>query len=169
MNPQYIGSKVTQALINGYYENAILLPRVLVPAKGNKAVVFELLRAWITSPDSPAIGTSKLVTSSNVGLALRAGSTLHDLEHVRVIFSWKRSSVNSFTSGGTGYSTWEQTREFDLTDGAGHGVLVAVEYLYHFIMTGEYTAVQHSHLKLLYRFKAVALTEFIGMVQSQTA
>lgn len=61
----------------------------------------------------------------------------------------------------------EQPFVVDLTDGAGHGVLVASDNLYVGLNTEGYLAATSCVVKILYRFKDVTLTEYIGMVQSQ--
>jgi len=57
----------------------------------------------------------------------------------------------------------------DLTDGAGHGVLIAGDYIYLGLDTAGFAAVGAATVKILYRFKEVGITEYIGMVQSQSA
>lgn len=54
----------------------------------------------------------------------------------------------------------------DLTDGAGHGLLVAADKLYTFMFEG--TAKQNNSIDvvILYRWKNVSLTEYIGIVQA---
>ena len=58
----------------------------------------------------------------------------------------------------------------DITDGAGHGVLVATDSIY---ITGYVPASWYLNgtntvfAKLLYRWKDVSLAEYIGIVQSQ--
>lgn len=55
----------------------------------------------------------------------------------------------------------------DLTDQAGHGILVAADNLY-FGVYSAFTGVLNSYVvKLWYRWKDVSLTEYIGIVQSQ--
>lgn len=59
--------------------------------------------------------------------------------------------------------------EFDLTDGAGHGILVAVDKFYAQIHS-TYVAWGGTggiDFKFLYRFKKVSLAEYVGIVQSQ--
>lgn len=61
----------------------------------------------------------------------------------------------------------------DLTDGAGHGVLIATDSIW---LTGFIngavpdigtTAAVNVYAEILYRFKKVSLQEYIGIVQSQ--
>jgi len=73
------------------------------------------------------------------------------------------------------FSSDNETPNFhDLTDGAGHGILIATDNIYlsmqllsSSIDGGSYTATGISNAALLYRFKDVTLTEYIGIVQSQ--
>lgn len=56
----------------------------------------------------------------------------------------------------------------DMTDGAGHGVLLATDQLYIYVST--LTTGAHSFAgaaKLLFRFKEVDLQDYIGIVQGQ--
>lgn len=57
----------------------------------------------------------------------------------------------------------------DLTDGAGHGVLVATDFVYPFgySTTADTTAAAFD-IWLLYRWKAVGLEEYSGMLQAQS-
>jgi len=55
----------------------------------------------------------------------------------------------------------------DLTDGMGHGILVASDYFFVQVDSDGIGAVITTYFKLLYRIKNVALTEYIGIVQSQ--
>lgn len=74
------------------------------------------------------------------------------------------------------FSTDNESVEFhDLTDGAGHGILVATDNIYLSVQTS-LTAYNGSSADeiigfcfadLIYRFKEVKLQEYIGIVQSQ--
>ncbi len=55
----------------------------------------------------------------------------------------------------------------DLTDKAGHGILVAADNLYFGVYSAATAATNAYVLKLWYRWKEVSLTEYIGIVQSQ--
>ena len=58
----------------------------------------------------------------------------------------------------------------DLTDGAGHGILVATDsiFLTGYVPSNWYTNGTNTvFVKLLYRWKDVSLAEYIGIVQSQ--
>jgi hypothetical protein len=55
----------------------------------------------------------------------------------------------------------------DLTDGAGHGLLLATDQLYLTISSFNFTNPNYVSCKILFRYKTVSLTEYIGIVQSQ--
>lgn len=57
--------------------------------------------------------------------------------------------------------------EVDLTDSAGHGVLLATDTLYANIMSAGTNAANQGVIRFGYRWKEVGLTEYIGIVQSQ--
>lgn len=55
----------------------------------------------------------------------------------------------------------------DLTDNAGHGLLIATDNVYFNLLTQNTGAANSAIMKLEYRWKEVSLTEYIGIVQSQ--
>lgn len=55
----------------------------------------------------------------------------------------------------------------DLTDGAGHGLLVATDQIYLTLGTFAFQNETYVKCKIMYRYKSVTLTEYIGIVQSQ--
>lgn len=68
----------------------------------------------------------------------------------------------------TGVIEDENPQFHDLTDGAGHGILIATDALYlNITFTGAVTVNFQTYLKLFYRLKAVGVEEYIGIVQSQ--
>lgn len=56
----------------------------------------------------------------------------------------------------------------DLTDGAGHGLLIATDNLYLGVDSEATGFAQSVQCKILYRWKNVSETEYVGIVQSQT-
>lgn len=63
------------------------------------------------------------------------------------------------------------TQEVDLTDSAGHGLLVATDQLYFNLVVNNTTTTlsgtDTAFVRLGYRFKDVSLAEYVGIVQSQ--
>jgi len=78
--------------------------------------------------------------------------------------------IASYSDGSsTGRVDIEFPIQIDLTDGAGHGMLVATDNLYLTIFAASATVPFTGAVtcKCMYRFKKVSLQEYIGIVQSQ--
>lgn len=70
---------------------------------------------------------------------------------------------------GTGFDCYvESPFVNDLTDGAGHGILIATDQLFLQIASNSTTIANEVAFKILYRWKNVPLSEYIGIVQSQS-
>jgi len=80
---------------------------------------------------------------------------------------YEKTRFGSFTAGGTAWTTETEPYHDDLTDGAGHGVLVATDQIYCQISSSSTGAAQTCAGKIWYRWKNVGLAEYIGIVQSQ--
>lgn len=57
---------------------------------------------------------------------------------------------------------------FDLTDGAGHGFLVATDNIYVQTQSANTAQANTVRVKILYRFKQVGTLEYVGIVQGQS-
>lgn len=73
--------------------------------------------------------------------------------------------IYSYSAGAS--IVYPMNKEVDLTDGAGHGILVATDQLYANIMSTNTNAANQGVIRFGYRFKEVSLVEYIGIVQSQ--
>lgn len=84
------------------------------------------------------------------------------------MFAWCEMNIRAaFTPGtGVGYNQ-DVFQVIDLTDGDGHGILVATDNIYFQVTSNGFAGAQEQSAKLLYRFKEVSLVEYIGIVQSQ--
>jgi hypothetical protein len=56
----------------------------------------------------------------------------------------------------------------DLSDAAGHGLLVATDQIFMCASSAGTSSTNACDVKILYRYKNVPITEYIGIVQSQT-
>lgn len=84
------------------------------------------------------------------------------------VFAWTELSVrNAFTAAGSVAQVQPVMQTVDLTDGQGHGVLIATDNIYVCGSASGYQNVQTISFKILYRLKTVSLSEYVGMVQSQ--
>jgi hypothetical protein len=60
------------------------------------------------------------------------------------------------------------TQVLDLTDGAGHGLLIATDNIFMTVYSTNTGVANEVGCKILYRWKNVSVEEYIGIVQSQT-
>jgi hypothetical protein len=67
----------------------------------------------------------------------------------------------------SGFIQTEEPVIHDLTDGAGHGVLVATDNIFIQVQSTATSAANTVNCKLLYRWKNVGDRAYIGIVQSQ--
>jgi hypothetical protein len=63
--------------------------------------------------------------------------------------------------------TYMEPLVLDVTDGAGHGVLIATDSIYAQVNSANTATTNTVYFKLLYRFKEVNIIEYVGIVQSQ--
>lgn len=165
VNPQHLQIISGAQTANDAFGSAVVgLPIPRFPIREGRQLVMEILgvtfsitainfgvafntyfAALSTNPTTPASATA----------ALADGRTLVSrLEYVQ------------FAAGTTLHL--EGDKYYDMTDNAGHGVLVATDNLYFYIdtvNTGNATFAVVADVE--YRFKEVSLAEYVGIVQSQ--
>lgn len=137
----------------------------------DKAIVMELLGVqWdLTLPPSPTVVSLDL-ESLNVNLTTNpTHQTVVNtmLQDPRSLSTFRRQWGNigiPVTS-----VEWDLSEYDDLTDQAGHGILVAADNVYLDVISTATGYVQAGNIvaRLFYRMKEVKLVEYIGIVQSQ--
>lgn len=180
------------------------VPVIRVPQTASRATVVELLKvrwnntfSFDTTSYEPMVLIQAISVADCKAFLLTAPISAGALQTVQssdvvvsgtnVAWHGKRTNFYQFEIGvpnnviNTSVGT-TQTYPFeqDLTDESGHGVLVASDNLYLFVMGNESEGVFGNGTtvdpllqgvdctcEVLYRFKDVSLTEYIGIVQSQ--
>ena len=139
-------------------------------AQRNYATVMEVLKVWFFLPnyESPPVAGLVLHLRRCMITTTDLGTTIGDARIPTVFAICEDTESNAFTAA-QGYSTnVDNVKEFDLTDGVGHGILLASDYIYlQSRLYPAYAAAADFAVKILYRFKNVGVTEYIGIVQSQ--
>ena len=142
-----------------------------------KATVIEILRVWFDFPtpvgDTPAPVTSLETQVFRMLLSTReitATNTTNDPSiFARQTINFEQSTGGNAPNYGM---VWRDPLPVDLTDGAGHGLLIATDKIYFtaFSVNFNIGTVEPADFgcQILYRFKTVSLEEYIGIVQSQT-
>lgn len=172
VNPQLYSSPIlTLGDPNEFDEISFPTPvsRLNNRSAGTKATVMEVLKIWcnLSNPDAD-ISTSfgrlnsqlQVSTSSMNGIGVAP-------QNPKVIAFFSRTYLGKAAGGGTWVAVNDSPMEKDLTDGNGHGILVATDSLFISADTAGFTAVGAFNIKILYRFKDVGIQEYIGIVQSQ--
>lgn len=167
VNPQLLTfPPLTLPNIDTYNVARISLPIVRIPARSNKAIVMEVLKVMFVPPSFPGafqatgqIIQSQIQLSTSQVSAIFPGSPAVFAYHSR---KWKGNA------GTEAYgTTWVNPHVLDLTDGAGHGVLIATDAIYFGADTTGFPASTSFNCSVLYRWKEVGLTEYLGMVSNQ--
>lgn len=171
VNPQLLSDSAAQSAADTTTTSQLVLPiqRIATNAP-NQSVVMEVLKIFVQFPAFGAIANvAEVAENMTCAFGTRnASTTALTLSDPSVIWMAQVRRQGAFTAGGTyGYIEDPCTVTVDLTDGAGHGVLVATDSL--FIQVGSANTGQTvtARFKILYRWKRVGLAEYIGLVQSQ--
>ena len=169
VNPQYFNMTLTQLNPNALTEAAFNTPVVRLPGPSGRVTIMELLKVyWMAvgwSPGLAAILTqSQYMSLSSVPMGIIA---IANLSEPNVIAQLNIQQTIAWTAAGSLADSQDHLVSVDLTDGAGHGILFAGDRIYMQISTANMVGNKAFHVKILYRFKTVSLTEYVGIVQSQ--
>ena len=170
VNPQTMSGFLVLSAANTTTSAAQGTPIVRVgPQTGNDAIIMEILKIWADMPIQDLENAAVTTRSCILALTTYDPSTAAvSFADPRCLAMFRHEIRNAFTAAGTGIlDIQEDPREMDLTDGAGHGMLVATDNIYLQGQSAGFTAAVRFNWKILYRFKRVSLVEYIGIVQSQ--
>lgn len=168
VSPQFLSSFVTLSAANTYTEMTVPIPvQRISPQTPNSAIIVELLKIYINMPEIDATNAAETFYTARLQITTSSFSGMQPLSSSRVIMLAERPVHKAFTAAGTYETAYQDPQVIDVTDGAGHGVLVATDNLFLGALTAAYANAARWDIKFLYRWKRVALTEYIGIVQSQ--
>lgn len=169
VNPQLLTfPSLFQASVNTFVELKYPLPINRYSARAGKSVVFEVLKCYLNGPildTNPSAGGNR--PNATLQLSTRPAIAVDNSDPA--CFAYLNNTWNgAFTAGGSYQTMIQEPTTIDLTDGAGHGFLVATDAIYLQGNTTAFAGPGTWHVKILYRFKEVKLEEYIGIVQSQS-
>jgi len=169
VKPQILSVPRQQVVIDETFSVPIALPVPRVGVQPNKATITEILKVWIylqggdTSSEAWAyLSTISLRAGAQVGITYAAASA--QLADPHIIAGGGRTFL-LVTSGGTTSSDPELF--FDLTDGAGNGILVATDEIFFEGGSDNASVSLNYWAKILYRVYDAGIMEYVGIVQSQ--
>lgn len=169
VSPQLFHMRATQTAADTTTTETFPVPIQRLPF-GNRAQVMEVLKAYFVTTSLPAIASATeiqdviqiFITTTSFG------TTATNFGEPRVFAHYVKNQRGAFTAAGTyGMTQDDEPFQLDLTDGAGHGILVATDNIFMQIASSGTGASNTANVKLLYRWKNVPLQEYIGIVQSQ--
>jgi hypothetical protein len=158
VNPQWLKISVTQSGADTFTQSTNPVPVQRLPTSG-RAQVMEILKLFFYSDAARAEVDSTLqafLTTKSYSSA--PGKTDGPL------IAWWKEATEITTSGQVVVS---YPFQMDLMDGAGHGVIVATDNIYLSAGSSTTSVANVVYCWILYRWKNVALPEYIGIVQSQ--
>lgn len=168
VSPQLISGIVTQSGVDTTTSAQIALPINRIPGTGGAVTIIELLKIYgnfsnftNTAAGETSSTQTAFFTTQNFGAT---ATTLQDPATIVVLAEERRGA---FTATGSYFTLNDGMRVQDLTDGAGHGVLIATDNMFVQLVTAGTGGTNSLGFKILYRFKKVSLVEYIGIVQSQ--
>lgn len=159
MNPQFLRGNLTDTA-DTYAEVAMQTPvQRIMGGRGRKAVVMEILKIFIESGAVMVDGADR----ERFHVATRSSTSILSMGDSATI----ATVYNLFRMTTSGSTTSNQMTCIDVTDGAGHGMLVATDQVFFACQLTGQGAARTSHIAISYRLKAVALEEFIGIMAWQ--
>lgn len=169
VNPQLFSGDNIMAVANAQRTVAFITPISRLPKFGTRATVMEILKIYVYIAEEIMGVAVETIKECTVGFTTKDFATTPFNASEPTCFAYfVKDIIGAFTALGSYMcQVAEEPKVIDLTDGQGHGVLVATDYIYVSVNTGGYAAPGSAQFKILYRFKNVPLTEYIGIVQSQ--
>lgn len=161
VSPQLMTLTATQTAADTVTSVQFPIPVQRLPT-GTKAQVMEVLKVFAS------VRGAGIEVDNRVFLTLTTrdfGTTQANLSDPNVFFLYKREILITTSGQIINYEPYLM----DLTDNAGHGILIATDKIY--LQVGSVTTgtAVTGDIKILYRWKNVALSEYIGIVQAQTS
>lgn len=168
VNPQFFHLAQNTSAANTYTETAFVIPvQRISPQRSTEAIVMEVLKIFFNIPELDTTNAAETYYTARAAISTSSLTVMPALNNPKALMMVERSAHKAFTAAGTYETPYTDPLVIDLTDGAGHGILVATDNLYFQTTTVNYGAAAGFAAKVLYRWKTVGLTEYIGIVQSQ--
>jgi len=166
VNPQWLNVRSAAVISTTFSTTTVPTPINKFPEGSGRVVIMEILKVFFlpgilatttTNNNFQMYLTTKNFASTTPTNGFGDGSVIAGF--------WYSTGL-----GAQGSNDFQEPFVVDLTDGSGHGMLVATDNLYLGQIqsaAGEPFAAGTTTCKILYRFKKVSLQEYIGIVQSQ--
>ena len=168
VNPQYMNLSLTQSGADTFTQSATQIPIQRLATMG-RAQVMEVLKVYFQTSDITVGAAGTTARQVTAALTTKSFSAAVALNEPTCFAIYQKGVTNAFSAGGTGSIAQEfEPFIYDLTDGAGHGFLVASDNIYLQVSSANSGAANVANVKILYRWKDVSVQEYVGIVQSQS-
>lgn len=172
-NPQFLHGRVTESGTDTTTTGTFSLPiRKVLEGSTNKATIVEILKIYVDFPTTETTAAGETVYTKTINFStVSFGTTAASFNEPNLFGKLEQNSRRAFTATGTYGQTMNGTQVqdciLDLTDGAGHGILIATDNIFVQVASANTAAAIAVDFKILYRFKNVGILEYVGIVQSQ--
>lgn len=171
VNPQFFPMYMIPAVAGTWEATAHALPvnRTAMTGSSSKATIIEILGVQWHIPQLPAIANAaetQILYYAGLFSSNPVAQAQADLANAKCIDLISLERWGSFTAAGTQNNMHSRIFTSDLTDGAGHGVLVGTDSLW-LTVAGTAAWATFAMVRIKYRYKYVTMVEYVGMVQSQ--
>lgn len=170
VNPQILTLTANQSAIDTDTDINVFLPVQRLNAKSGRSLVMEILRVkWfllgMPTVAGAAVARFQALLTTNMQAPTAPNTAARDPRNISIYnMFWQ---VGAASNAGFQFNQEAFTKDDDLTDGAGHGVLVATDNMNINLQSANTGIVNNMAVQILYRWKEITLVEYIGIVQSQ--
>jgi len=165
VNPQLVGIVAVETAANTFTEGSVTLPMLTPVGRGGKSLVCELLKVIVHMDAPNYINVQNTLTSCQ--LTRSHQTAMVGLESPAVIIRCMREHVIVDTAATDGTLIGTESPdpiEYDLTDGAGNGILIPGPSIYLGVQGTLNTTAKAASMKVIYRYKEVGPGELVGMM-----
>ena len=168
VNPQFMNLTINESAADTFTQIAQQIPIQRLATMG-RAQVMEVLKIFISASEISASTVGVTLRQISVALTTKSFAQAVQLNEPTCFGYYQKTVSNAFSAGGSGTIAQEvEPMCIDLTDGAGHGFLVASDNIYLQVSSTATTIPVAAYVKILYRWKDVSVQEYVGIVQSQS-
>lgn len=161
INPQFLTFTAAQSAADTTTTTQVPMPIQRLP-QGNRSQVMEVLKVMFWNSTVVETDNSVQVYLSTTNFQTTAPSA--QFGDAYVFAAWNRL-LGITTSG---QFIRDEPVVVDLTDGVGHGILIATDFIFATVASTGTSAAQTIRCKILYRMKNVGLQEYVGILASQS-